>query len=188
MAGQISLKALVYAITGAVSAAQAEVERAQLLNLGRYFDDKRRPMMMKMRLPTLAAPRQPSSADQDPPAAGAEGQLIGVPLLTLVPQSQLRIKEVEFRFEVDLGDVSDKVEDPQPAVVDDMTGSYRVLTVDHGTRLLGRRRPAKVVVKVEAAEPIEGVARLVNELNKYIGVPLPEEPAPTSSTDAASGS
>lgn len=172
MAGPISLKALVHAITSAVSEAQYEVERAQVTNLSRFFDENARPRMMRMRLPSSR-----------PRAAPGEEQVYGVPLLTLAPQSQLRITEAKFSFDVDLGDLSEPEGFDSGGMMDGFEAHTRILSVANAPRLLGgRRKPAKVIIKVEAVEQVEGVARIINELNKIHG-----EMADLSSSNETAG-
>ena len=173
MAGPISLKALVHAITSAVASAQAEIERSQIVSLGSFFNEDLTPKLMRMKLPSLKR--------------GDDGKLVihGVPLITLTTPSQLRIKEAVFRFEVELGDLSDR-EQTSHTAFDDFVGGFRVIDIDPAPRLFGgRRRPpriARVVVKVEATEQTEGLARVIGHLNKLHG-----EHDADSSTDSPEG-
>ena len=158
VANVISLKALVQAITSAISAAQSEVDRQQVTTLSEYFDDNLRPRVMRMRLPSLR-----------PDDNGAE-IIHAVPVLTLVSPSQLRIKEVEFQFRVAMGDISAHRDIDGHPTLDDFNSSFRVLSIDPAPGVFGRRRPtAKVSVKVESCDQSEGLARMIGELNKYHG-------------------
>ena len=171
MASPISLKSLVHAIASAVTSAQSDIEKSQLRQLASYFDEQRRPKMMKFRLPQGAVGGARTSDD------APDGHLVAAPLLTLVPQAQLRIKQVDIDFEVELGELSDPIEEDNVSTLDGFTSNYRVLKVDHAPSLFSRRKPARVQIKVEAVEPIEGTARLIGELNKLVGA-LIDEPAP----------
>ena len=156
----MSLKALVHAITGAVASAQAEVERSQIVGLGSFFNEDLTPKLMRIRLPSM------KPGDNGKPIVHA------VPLITLMAPSQLRIKEAEFRFKVELGDLSDRNE-VQQTTHEDFNSGYRVLSIDPAPRLLGGRsgksRIADVVIKVESAEQTEGLARLIGHLNNLHG-------------------
>lgn len=169
MADPISLKALVHAIVSAVGEAQYQVERAQVTNLSRFFDENQRPKLMTMRLPS-----------SNPKAPPGEEQLFGVPLLTLAPQTQLRIAQARFEFEVDLGELGDVEALSSGSVIDGFEAHTQVLGVNHAPRLLGpRRRPAQVTIKLEAVDHVEGVARVLGELNKMHGE-LAKVAAPTT--------
>ena len=157
----ITLNALIEALTGAVATAQAELGRFQIINLGRYFDPAdNRPRLMKVTLPSLK-----------PGDAGKE-VTFGVPLLTLHSPAHLRIKEVEFQFDVDLGDLGES-SDSSVTVAENFFSSQRELNINPQPGLLGRKNTTKIVMKIEAVEQSEGVSRLIGELNKMHGEVAP---------------
>ncbi len=165
----VSLKSLVEAMASAVAAAQAELSRSQIIDLGRYFEkDSNAPRLMKLQLPSLKP--------------GDNGKLVtyGVPLLTLNSPAQLRIKTVDFEFEVDLGDLGEP-ESADVTVAEDFGSNFRRLAINPQPSLLGRRNSTRVTLTVEAVEQSEGLARLIGELNKMHG-PIdpatPGDPAP----------
>ena len=86
----------------------------------------------------------------------------------LFRSAQLRIKEVEFQFDVDLGDLGESSES-SVTVADDFLGSRREININPQPSLLGRRNTSKVILKVEAVEQSEGLVRLIGELNKMHG-------------------
>ena len=82
MAERTTLRSLIQGIAGAIASAQQEIERQQILNLGAFFDQTLRPLMMSLRLPSLRHGVHPGTED-----------LVDIPLLTLLPHSPLRISE-----------------------------------------------------------------------------------------------
>ena len=153
----VTLNSLIEALTGAVATAQAELARNQIVNLGRYFDPAdNKPRVMKLTLPSM----KPGDLGKD--------ITYGVPLLSLHSPAQLRIKEVEFKFDVDLGDLGES-SDTSVTVADDFLGSRREININPQPSLLGRRNTSKVILKVEAVEQSEGLVRLIGELNKMHG-------------------
>jgi hypothetical protein len=153
----ITLNALIEALTGAISIAQAELGRNQIIDIGRYFEVKtNRPRLLKVTVPSMK------------PGDNRKEVTFGVPLLTLHSPSQLRIKEVEFQFDTDLGDFDEESE-RSVTVAEDFFGSKRALNINPTPGLLGRKNTTKVILKVEAADQSEGTSRLIGELNKMHG-------------------
>jgi len=177
----ITLNALIEALTGAISVAQAELGRNQIINIGRYFEaETNRPRLLKVALPSMK------------PGDNGKEVTFGVPLLTLHSPAQLRIKEVEFQFDIDLGDFDEESEQ-SVTVAEGFFGSQRALNINPTPGLLGRKNTTKVIMKVEAVEQSEGTSRLIGELNKMHGeIPIsdgahdndtPVTPPPTPPTD-----
>jgi hypothetical protein len=91
----VPLQALVHAIVSAVTGAQQEVEKTQIANLISFLDQEHRPLTLQLRLPSLRPEAEPGEEDY-----------YQAPLLALIPHTTLRIKQVEFSFDIELGDLA----------------------------------------------------------------------------------
>src|SRR4051794_7593816 len=102
MADFVPLQDLIHAIASAVTEAQQEVEKAQVANLLTYLDRENRPLNLQLRVPSIR-----------PEAGPAEEDYYQAPLLTLVPHSGLRIKQVEISFDIVLGRLAGSASGPK---------------------------------------------------------------------------
>jgi hypothetical protein len=178
MAAQISLNELIEALAGAVIGAQDRIEKHQVDNLRNYFDQKTlRPHVLNVRLPSM----HPQAEE------GAE-EMYRAPVLGLVPATLLKIKDVEISFDVDLVEMTEPGAEPTtapgaggpppaqpaPGTAARTQGPTKNVRADLRAGFLRRRAGAvHVVLRVEAGEPTEGVARLVNHLVQTQGVVTP---------------
>ena len=120
--------------------AQSKVEELHIRNfVERYFDEEGKPNFITLNLPTN---------DGD----GSHQIDVDVPLLTLAHNTHLNIKELEVEFEVELGHFED---------VDSDEVSAKVSSV-------GDKTMAKIKLKLDSADPPEGISRLRQELNKIL--------------------
>lgn len=167
MAERTTLRALVQGIAGAITSAQQEIERQQILNLGAFFDKALRPLLMSMRVPSMRHDAKPGEED-----------ILEVPLLTIVPHSPLRITEVQIDFDIELGGVEDGGVLEPPESVEAMLAKegtapppkVRRILADAFSGASSAKGPkAHVMIKVRDAEIPEGLARLLTELNKMHG-------------------
>ncbi|OWQ83827.1 hypothetical protein CDN99_25515 [Roseateles aquatilis] len=165
MSSRVQLKDLIEALAGAVIDAQDRIEQHQITKLAQYFDDDNRPRTVLIRLPSVR-----------PDAPEGSEDLYRAPLLSLVPSNALKIKDVEIRFDVDLGAIADDAPPdaeatPTGSAWQGVAGGIRKSVQVH-TRgpLVGRRSTAHVVLRVEGTEPTDGHARLVNQLTQVQGV------------------
>lgn len=168
MAGRTTLRSLIQGIAGAIASAQQEIERQQILNLGAFFDQALRPLMMSLRLPSLRHGVDPGTED-----------LVDIPLLTLLPHNPLRISEAQVEFDIELGGVEEDGElDPPNAIQTTDDAHTRVAPPPKVRRILtdafngassAKGPKAHVMIKVRDAEVPEGLARLLTELNKMHG-------------------
>ncbi len=177
MADGVTLHDLIEAIANAVIGAQDKVERYQISNIRRFFDENNRPVGVEVRMPKLG---------------GEDGEEVSirVPLLALVTQSRLSIKDVEVSMDIEIGELTSVATDDGPsdtpgAAATGASGQSaeaggwnrpaqrKAVTLDvHAPRGAGRPATAKVIMKLESHDPPEGVARLMLELNKRIGIPI----------------
>src|SRR5262245_53174378 len=97
MATFLSFASLVEAIARSVAQAQDEVERHQVRNLLDYFDKDGRPRGIEFRVPSRRSDAKPGDED-----------FYSVPLLALVSINVLKIKDVDIRFSVDLGELTEE--------------------------------------------------------------------------------
>ena len=171
MATQTSLNALIEAIAGAVTDAQARIEQYQVAHLSDFFDEDNRPKSVVIRMPSM-----------HPQAVDGDEDLYRAPILPLVSTNVLRIKDVEITFDADLGSLVDS-ELPQAgtatAQTDTASGDWRVkaqpgkrtLQVDTAVGSPSRKGGSvHVVLRVEGSEPTDGAARLMNHLAQTQGV------------------
>lgn len=160
MSTQVSLNDLIESMANAVIEAQDRIEQHQIANIKRYFDSDNRPVSVHLRMPSL-----------DPNAEEEDELRLRVPLLALVSNNPLMIKEVEISFDADIGEFEEPEteEDPSKTKEWGAKGAIKAVKVDMRSGLLRKdRKTAHVVIKVEGGEPTEGMARLIHELNKFI--------------------
>lgn len=165
MPGNIPLNELIEALAGAVIEAQDTIEQHQISNLLGYFDSQNRPKSLVVRLPSVHPQAEEGSED-----------FYRAPLLPLVSTNQLKIKDVEITFDVDLGqltetpsretdkaDTNDKRQTAKP--------SRKNICVDMaGAGSKDKKGSIHVVLRVESSEPTDGAARLMNHLAQTQGV------------------
>ncbi len=171
MADGVTLHDLIEAIANAVIGAQDKVERYQISNIRRFFDDNNRPVGVEVTLPKMAA-------------RDGEEITLRVPLIALVGATRLSIKDVEITMDVELGELTAMPTgdippdlassmDASAAAGWDKPDSRKAVILDmHAPRGADRPATARVVMRVESHDPPEGVARLMVELNKRIGIPI----------------
>src|SRR5262245_66105048 len=127
MATLLSFASLVEAIARSVAQAQDEVERHQVRNLLDYFDKDGRPRGIEFRVPSRRSD-----------AKRGEEDFYSVPLLALVSINVLKIKEVDIRFSVDMGELTEDrgaaLDAAQPAGVEP---KLRPDEPDQGSRMAG---------------------------------------------------
>lgn len=183
----VTLHELIEALANSVTAAQDQVERFQIANLSRYFDENHRPVRVEVRVPSLRPSAEPGEED-----------IIAVPLLAVVGSVRLAIKDVEISMEIDIGELTapegsaggpevaspPSGEPPQPErMAWGVFPRRRAVAVDvQSPRTRERPALAKVVLRVEKQEPTEGFARLLMILNQRIG-PISSPPAADSTSD-----
>lgn len=158
-----SLNQLIQSIAGAVAEAQAKIQRFQVSTVRQYFDQDNRPISVDVRLPSHAHDAQEG-----------EERLVRVPLLSLVGSRLLGVKDMEISFEVGLNADSGAAATTPPATADAKaspwpTETHKPLNVDMGVRRNGEGGPlARVTLRVETQPPSEGMARLIQNLDKLI--------------------
>lgn len=170
MTTKTSLNNLIEAIAGAVIDAQDRIEQHQIAHLSDYFDQDNRPKSVVIRMPSL-----------HPGAAAGDEDLYRAPILPLVSTNVLRIKDVEVRFDADLGSLVEPVPDDDAAAPppDASRQGWRIkmppgkpfVQVDTAVGAQSQKGgTVHVVVRVEGSEPTDGAARLMNHLAQTQGV------------------
>lgn len=184
-----SLDDLIEAIAAAVITAQDRIEKHQIDNLQNYFkrdpenENLVRPLSFQIALPSMGD--QPSTAEPD--GDGPLEDIIVVPLITVIPQNQLRIKDVKITFDAEISHIEPSPYDEQdPAdsslqaengqqsddpreLVRKVTQKRRKMGVDVSSGLRNKAaNTANVVLTVESGEPTEGAARVLHHLTKRI--------------------
>tara|TARA_R110002167_G_scaffold96911_3_gene256312 strand:+ start:31 stop:582 length:552 start_codon:yes stop_codon:yes gene_type:complete len=174
LANGVTLHDLIEALANAVIEAQDRIERHQTANISRYFTERGRPIGVDIVVPSIR-----------PDAEDGEEDLLRVPMLSLVNATRLSIKDVEVSMEVTLGSLAAlKDEATEPAEntqTEQATEANEVdwkgrrpekaVALDLGATKTKDTGPvAKITLRVESQEQTEGMARLLQELNKRIGV------------------
>jgi hypothetical protein len=164
---RLSLNHLIQAITSAVTEAQDKIHRFQVATIGSYFDSNNRPVGVDIRLPSLS-----------PKAEEGDEHVVRIPLLSLASPQLLSIKDVEITFDVNLTGVSDEeapAASSDNASADDSSSDWpekavhKVLGVDLGApRTSDVLSAAHITLRVECRPPTEGMARLIQHLDKQI--------------------
>lgn len=166
MAAQVSLNALIEALANAVIEAQDRIEQHQISNIRRYFDRDNRPVSVFVRVPSV----HPEAKVGSETAAG-DDMMLRVPLLALVSSNPLKIKDVEISFDADIGDIAETAAAETPVERKDWEhkGAAKSVQVDVRSGFLwSGRKTAHIVLRVEGAEPTEGMSRLMQHLTKLI--------------------
>lgn len=172
----LSFSQLVEAISRSVAKAQDEVERHQIKNLLNYFDKNSRPHGIEFKVPSRRADAKPGEED-----------LYSVPLLSLVSINVLKIKDVDIKFSVDMGEITKEPPAPPdaeapagvgPAMSPDETDLHKKLAgfssamtslpVSTTTGRGGGK--VRVSLRVTGSEPSEGAARLLDYLAQMQGI------------------
>lgn len=142
---------LLQAIHNAVLKAQEITEEQHIMQIAKYFDEDGKPIIQELHVPTL-------DPDDDPDKMST----LRVPLLSLLPPSAIKIKELRLSFKVGLGKI--KVEQPDgkngPSLDIDMGGSGGIF---------GKKQAiAKVDIIFEAGDPSESFLRINDYLVKSV--------------------
>jgi hypothetical protein len=192
MASLLSFASLVEAIARSVAQAQDEVERHQVQNLLDYFDKDGRPRGIEFRVPSRRSDAKPGDED-----------FYSVPLLALVSINVLQIKDVEIKFSVDMGELTEEAgaasdanapagvvpkpspdEPAQGGRMAGLAGPMKTLNVSTATGPGGGK--VRVALRVEGSKPSEGAARLLDYLAQMQGVyPEFKESTPDSTDQEA---
>ncbi|QDQ86229.1 DUF2589 domain-containing protein [Alcaligenaceae bacterium SJ-26] len=169
LAVKLSLNSLIQGIASAVAQAQERIFRHQAASVLEYFDEQRRPRCVEIRLPVLG----PSVPD----APEGDEQWVRVPLLSLVGARQLSIKDMEISFEVGLGNDAEPApeqnlqterEAASPWLRETCTSPLSLAVDLGGASNQGLGSRAKVTIRVESLAPTDGMARLIQQLDKQI--------------------
>ncbi|UPG85333.1 DUF2589 domain-containing protein [Luteibacter aegosomatis] len=165
-----SLNDLIEALAGAVTDAQDRIEQHQMAHLSDFFDEDNRPKSVVIRMPSIQ-----HGADE------GDEDLYRAPILPLVSTNVLRIKDVEIRFDADLGsliDAGEPLPDEASGTPPDPSHGWRVkqrpskpyVRVDTSLGAKDKAGAVHVVLRVEGSEPTDGAARLMNHLAQTQGV------------------
>jgi hypothetical protein len=145
---------LLQAIHSAALKAQELTEEQHIHQLGKYFDDEGLPIIQEIQVPSL-------DPDDDP------GNMVTlrVPLMSLLPPSAIKIKELKVDFEVGLGKIKITDEDQTKE------GMQASLDIDMGGSggMFGKNQSrAKVEITFEAGDPSESFLRINDYLVKSV--------------------
>lgn len=152
------------AISGAVVEAQNSVQQQHLGTLWQFFHEGA-PVSVELNLPRV----DPATGQQAPVK-------VSVPLMTLVNHAQLGIEEMQVTMQVDMSETSPPpgaegkvASGPSPAPGWRAPEYHPVLGVATTTgKQPGAPGMANVTLSIKAAETPEGLARLLEHLNKSL--------------------
>ncbi len=153
----ITLSQLVQSLATAVVQAQQQVEDHQVAGLDRYFDPDGRPHSLTIRTRSLR-----------PDAAADAEDWYSAPLLPLLPNSQLRIKNAHLELRAELADLGNKAT-AQPG---DAQGSGAAVAVPELALVLANNSnegSVRIRLELEAVEAGDGRSRLLDHLAKTQG-------------------
>lgn len=145
---------LLQAIHHAVLRAQEFTEEQHIHQLAKYFDEDGKPIVQELQVPTL-------DPDDDPDNMVT----LKVPLMSLLPPSAIKIKELKVDFQVSLGKI--KLTDGDV----DKEGMQPSLDIDTGGSggMFGKSQTkANVQVIFEAGDPSESFLRINDYLIKSV--------------------
>lgn len=144
---------LLQAIHNAVLRAQELTEEQHIHQLDKYFDEEGKPLIQEIQVPTL-------DPDDDPEALVT----LQVPLMSLLPPSAIKIKELRVSFKAALGKIKISDEDgdgPQAPSLDIDTGG--------GGGLFGKNQStADIDITFESGDPSESFLRINDYLVKSV--------------------
>ena len=153
----ITLSQLVQSLATAVVQAQQQVEDHHVAGLDRYFDPDGRPHSLTIRTRSLR-----------PDAAADAEDWYSAPLLPLLPNSQLRIKNAHLELRAELADLGNKAT-AQPG---DAQGSGAAAAVPELALVLANNSnegSVRIRLELEAVEAGDGRSRLLDHLAKTQG-------------------
>lgn len=145
---QQRLDHLLEAIHQAVLKAQTLMDEQHMEQLHKYFDEKGKPIMHELKVPTL-----------DPEDDPEQMVTLRIPLLSLLPPTALRMKEMKMNFPVVLGRVQDEAE-AMPTLRVDLGGSSGFFSKNQCV--------AQVEITFDADEPSEAFLRVNDYLVKSV--------------------
>ncbi|WP_306350791.1 DUF2589 domain-containing protein [Flavobacterium sp. '19STA2R22 D10 B1'] len=143
---------LLQAIHNAVLRAQELTEEQHIQQIAKYFDEDGKPIIQELQVPTL-------DPDDDP----ENMTILRVPLLSLLPPSAIKIKELKLNFKVALGKIKLEQSNSKnngPSLDIDMGG---------GGGIFGKKQAtAKIEIIFESGDPSESFLRINDYLVKSV--------------------
>ena len=135
----------------AVVQAQALAENQHIEALSKFFDKKGKPLCMDIKIPS----------------SNGEEQTVNVPLVTLSPQSSIKIKELTMELKVKMGSFGKRKSRKGGGIF--CREDAGAINADLGASILPKRNQyATLKVTFEGTDPPEGLVRLNNNLIKQI--------------------
>ena len=135
----------------AVVQAQALAENQHIEALSKFFDKKGKPLCMDIKIP----------------GSNGEQQTINVPLVTLSPQSSIKIKELTMELKVKMGSFGKRKSRKGGGIF--CKKDAGAINADLGASILPKRNQyATLKITFEGTDPPEGLVRLNNNLIKQI--------------------
>lgn len=143
---QQRLDTLLRAIHNAVIRAQEITEEQHILQLDKYFDEEGKPIVQELELPSM-----------NPDAAPGTSAIVKVPLLSLIPPTAIKIKELKVDFNTSLGLFQDEA-------------AEGVIAADMAMRNTGNPDDGRAHVEITfvGTDPAESFLRINDHLIKSI--------------------
>lgn len=150
---QRGLDNLLRAIHEAVLHAQQSTEEQHIIQLEKYFDPDGRPIVKEILVPSLRMDAE--EGEMDP---------INIPLISLIPPTAIKIKEMRVKFQVGLNSSELLGKDG-----DDKSGGALPIDMGGSGGLFGPRQAlADVEITFEGTDPAESFLRVNDHLVKSI--------------------
>ena len=159
---------LISGLAGAVVEAQHQVRQAHIGELWNYFKEGS-PISVQLQIPRTS----PVTGRQEPVT-------VGVPLITLVAPGQMSIQEMQISMHVDMSEITEAaLSESQQRKTAEKTGvpplewkppEYKAMIATSTTtgKKPGQVGMAQVTLTVKAEPTPEGLARLLDHLNKVL--------------------
>ncbi len=159
---------LVSALSGAVVDAQYQLQKTHIGGLYRYFEKDGSPISVALQIPRVS-----------PETGKQESIKVSVPLITLVKPSQMSIQEMQITMQVDMSEINKTVEmiEKQNDSMEKTNILYSWKAPEYqiplATSTTTGKKPgevglAQVTLRVTTEETPEGLARLLDHLNKSL--------------------
>lgn len=145
---QLGFDKLLRSIHNAVLKAQELTEEQHIRQLDKYFDDRGKPIVQELEVPSLHPDKKPG-----------ETEVLQVPLLSLIPPSAIKIKEMKVSFRTRLGNSTGK---------DDKEDTLQIDINAVGRDAAESMNMATVEITFAGSEPPESFLRINDHLVKSI--------------------
>lgn len=172
---------LVSSLTGAVIEAQHQLRRDNISELYNHFEKDGSPISVDLKIPSVSYKTGSEDNKTEPEGDKTRSEdhnIVTVPLIILTNHSQLSIQEMQVTMLIDTSEITKPCSNGgQSNGSNSNTGvqphkweSLKRQTLIHASTTTGGKQgdigTAQVILKMTAGETPEGLAKLLNHLNK----------------------